>query len=103
MRSTMPDATLVIASSNQGVPEGFTVISAAASDEGTYLLGELEVTVSGGKAVLAGTDTLAGSTLVLSRAIEVCEASGISREVAIEAATVTPLRALETCGWTAPL
>lgn len=78
-------------------------MAAAASDEGTYLLGELEVTVSRGKAVLAGTDTLAGSTLVLSRAIEVCEASGISREVAIEAATVTPLRALETCGWTAPL
>lgn len=77
-------------------------MAAAASDEGTYLLGELEVTVADGKAVLAGTETLAGSTLVLSRAFEVCEASGISRAEAVEAATTAPLKALEACGWRAP-
>ncbi|MDN4471614.1 N-acetylglucosamine-6-phosphate deacetylase [Demequina zhanjiangensis] len=74
-------------------------MAAAASAEGTYMLGELEVTVAGGKAVLTGTDTLAGSTLVLSRALDVCEAAGVPRDVAIEAATATPLRALEACGW----
>ncbi len=77
-------------------------MAAAAAEEGTYLLGELEVTVAGGKAVLSGTDTLAGSTLVLSRALEVCAEAGIPREAAVEAATTTPLRALEACGWVAP-
>ncbi len=77
-------------------------MAAAASAEGSYMLGELEVTVAGGKAVLTGTDTLAGSTLVLSRALDVCESAGISREAALEAATVTPLTALQACGWICP-
>ncbi|WP_084124320.1 N-acetylglucosamine-6-phosphate deacetylase [Demequina sp. NBRC 110054] len=77
-------------------------MAAAASSEGTYMLGELEVTVADGKALLTGTDTLAGSTLVLSHALEVCEQMGLPREAVVEAATVTPLRALEACGWSAP-
>ncbi|WP_062200887.1 N-acetylglucosamine-6-phosphate deacetylase [Demequina salsinemoris] len=77
-------------------------MAAAASSEGAYMLGELEVTVADGKAVLTGTDTLAGSTLLLARALDVCEEIGIPRETAVEAATATPLRALEACGWQAP-
>ncbi|WNM26781.1 amidohydrolase family protein [Demequina capsici] len=77
-------------------------MAAAASTEGTYMLGELEVTVAGGRAVLTGTDTLAGSTLVLSRALDVCAAAGVARDEALEAATITPLKALQACGWRAP-
>jgi N-acetylglucosamine-6-phosphate deacetylase len=69
-------------------------MSAAASSPGTYDLGGLAVEVSDGRAVLAGTDTLAGSTLTMDRAVEVCVAAGVPRDAAEEAATSTPLRVL---------
>lgn len=44
-------------------------ISATGMPDGTYDLGELRVTVTGGRCLLSGTDTLAGSVLTLPRAI----------------------------------
>lgn len=69
-------------------------MAAAASTPGRYMLGDLEVDVAGGKAVLAGTATLAGSTLTMDRAIDVCIEAGVSREAAFAAATSTPAKVL---------
>lgn len=69
-------------------------MAAAASHDGTYALGSLHVEVTGGIARVAGTDTLAGSTLTMDRAIEVCVAAGVPRSLARRAATVTPARVL---------
>lgn len=69
-------------------------MAAAGAAPGRYTLGGMEVDVAHGKAVIAGTDTLAGSTLTMDRAIEVCVESGVSREEAVSAATETPLRVL---------
>ncbi|MDN4490113.1 amidohydrolase family protein [Demequina sp. SYSU T00068] len=70
-------------------------MSAAAAAPGRYLLGGLDVDVtSDGRAVLAGTDTLAGSTLTLDRAVEVCVAAGVAREDAVAAASSVPARVI---------
>lgn len=69
-------------------------MAAAAGAPGRYLLGGLEVDVADGRAVIAGTDTLAGSTLTMDRAVEACVAAGVPREVAMSAATETPARVL---------
>lgn len=66
-------------------------MSAAAAAPGSYVLGGLDVDVTpDGRAVLAGTDTLAGSTLTLDRAVEVCVAAGVAREAAVAAASSIP-------------
>ena len=70
-------------------------MAAAASSPGRYGLGSLDVDVADGRAVIAGTETLAGSTLTMDRAVEVCVAAGVPREVAEEAASTTPLRLLK--------
>jgi len=68
-------------------------MAAAAAAPGSYVLGGLDVEVSGdGRAVLAGTDTLAGSTLTLDRAVEVCVAAGVPRHQAVAAASTVPER-----------
>ncbi|WP_296664715.1 amidohydrolase family protein [Demequina sp.] len=70
-------------------------MSAAGAAPGRYVLGGLDVDVTrDGRAVLAGTDTLAGSTLTLDRAIEVCVAAGVPRDAAVAAATGVPERVL---------
>lgn len=69
-------------------------MAAAASGSGRYALGGLNVDVADGRAVIAGTDTLAGSTLTMDRAVEVCVAAGVAEADAVAAATTTPLRAL---------
>ena len=70
-------------------------MSAAAAAPGRYILGGLDVDVTAdGRAVLAGTDTLAGSTLTLDRAVEVCVAAGGPRDDAVAAATTVPERVL---------
>ncbi|WP_084038336.1 N-acetylglucosamine-6-phosphate deacetylase [Demequina sp. NBRC 110053] len=69
-------------------------MAAAAAHDGDYRLGSLDVEVRGGRALIAGTDTLAGSTLTLQRAIEVCVEAGVSRDAALAAATTAPRRAL---------
>lgn len=65
-------------------------MSAAAGDDGSYALGDLTVTVSGGRAVVEGTDTLAGSTLTLDRALRVGVAAGLPLPALVGAATSTP-------------
>lgn len=69
-------------------------MAAAAASPGRYRLGSLDVDVADGRAVIAGTETLAGSTLTMDRAVEVCVAAGIPRELAQEAASATPRRLL---------
>jgi len=65
-------------------------MAAAAAPEGRYLLGGLDVDVANGRAVVAGTDTLAGSTLTMDRAIEVCVSAGVPADEALAAATTVP-------------
>lgn len=70
-------------------------MAAAGAPDGAYRLGSLDVEVSDGRAVVIGTETLAGSTLTLARAIEVCVDAEVPREHAVAAATVTPRAALK--------
>ncbi|MEO1059464.1 MAG: N-acetylglucosamine-6-phosphate deacetylase [Actinomycetota bacterium] len=66
-------------------------IAAAAAPDGRYVLGGLDVEVTDGRAVLAGTDTLAGSTLTLDRALRVVvEECGIALPDAVGALTHVP-------------
>jgi len=65
-------------------------MAAAAAAPGRYVLGSLEVDVADGRAVVAGTETLAGSTLTMDRAVEVCMSAGIPRDIAVAAATDAP-------------
>ncbi|MCL1841597.1 MAG: N-acetylglucosamine-6-phosphate deacetylase [Propionibacteriaceae bacterium] len=62
-------------------------MAAAAADDGDYRLGSLDVEVRGGVARLAGTDTIAGSTLTLDRAVKTAVAAGVPPELAIAAAS----------------
>jgi len=86
-------------------------MAAAAGDEGRYALGDLTVAVSGGRAVVEGTDTLAGSTLTLDRALQIGVAAGLPLPALVEAATLTPARVLGleasvgriAAGWAADL
>ena len=83
------------------VPERIVLVTdamaAAGSASGRYRLGSLDVEVTDdGRAVLAGTDTLAGSTLTLDRAVEVCVAAGVPRAQAEAAASTTPRRLIGT-------
>jgi len=70
-------------------------MAAAAAPPGRYLLGELDVDVADGRAVVAGTDTLAGSTLTPDRALRtVVNDCDISLHDAVAALTTTPARAI---------
>jgi N-acetylglucosamine-6-phosphate deacetylase len=65
-------------------------IAGAASTDGDYLLGGLPVEVRNGVALIAGTRTLAGSTLTLDRAVRNAVAAGIPLAQAVRAATQIP-------------
>ena len=70
-------------------------MAAAAAPPGRYQLGSLDVDVADGRAVIAGTDTLAGSTLTPDRALRtVVDDCGIPVHDAIAALTTTPARAI---------
>jgi N-acetylglucosamine-6-phosphate deacetylase len=69
-------------------------MAAAGSDDGDYRLGTREVTVRGGTATLAGTNTLAGSTLTLDEAFRRAIAAGIEPTEAVAALTSTPAEVL---------
>lgn len=69
-------------------------MSATGLGDGPYRLGGLEVEVEDGRPVLAGTDTLAGSTLTMERAIEVTTAAGVPFDLARAAASTVPARLL---------
>jgi N-acetylglucosamine-6-phosphate deacetylase len=70
-------------------------MAAAASADGDYRLGSLNVSVRDGLAVLSGTSTIAGSTLTqdaaLRNAVGLC---GLSRVEDVAALTAVPARAL---------
>lgn len=70
-------------------------MAAAAAPSGRYLLGDVEVDSVDGRAVVAGTDTLAGSTLTQDRALRtVVNECGIALRDAVVALTTTPARAI---------
>jgi len=65
-------------------------MAAAGVGDGQYKLGGRDVTVQDGVARLTGTDTIAGSTLTLSRAVQVAVGAGVPLELALLAATAHP-------------
>ncbi|MDR2929578.1 MAG: N-acetylglucosamine-6-phosphate deacetylase [Propionibacteriaceae bacterium] len=65
-------------------------MAAAAHADGDYTLGGLPVEVRQGVARIAGTPTIAGSTLTLDRAIRTAVAAGIDLNLALRAATSNP-------------
>ncbi len=70
-------------------------MAAAGSSDGDYSLGSLNVTVRDGLALLRGTSTIAGSTLVQDSALRIAmRDTGIAPVDAIAALTRTPARAL---------
>ncbi|MCM3503199.1 amidohydrolase family protein [Microbacterium sp. P26] len=69
-------------------------MAAAGSPDGDYRLGDLAVIVCDGVARLRETDTIAGSTLTLDRAVRTVVASGVPLTDAVAAATLVPARAV---------
>jgi N-acetylglucosamine-6-phosphate deacetylase len=70
-------------------------MAAAGSVDGDYRLGSLNVSVSGGRAMLSGTTTIAGSTLTQDVALRwAVGASGVDPVEAVRALTATPARAI---------
>jgi N-acetylglucosamine-6-phosphate deacetylase len=70
-------------------------MAATGANDGEYQLGTLGVTVRDGRAVIRGTDTIAGSTLTLDHAVRAAiTTAGQSPRDAIAAVTQTPARAL---------
>jgi len=67
-------------------------MAAAGAADGEYILGTLSVEVRDGVARIAGTDTIAGSTLTLSKALENAVSYGVDPIVAVRAATIQPAR-----------
>lgn len=65
-------------------------MAATGLGDGVYTLGDLAVEVTDGRPVLRGTDTLAGSTLTLDRAVEVCLRAGVPEEQVRAAVTTVP-------------
>lgn len=81
-------------------------MAATGCGDGEYRLGALEVEVSQGKALVKGTETLAGSTLTQDVALRhAIQEVGLPPTEAIAALTITPSRALgfdETIGLLRP-
>ncbi|WP_236028067.1 N-acetylglucosamine-6-phosphate deacetylase [Bifidobacterium pongonis] len=70
-------------------------MAATGCPDGSYRLGGLEVTVANGHARLASNGAIAGSTLTLEDAVRHAVLDlGISPAAAVEAATLTPAKAL---------
>jgi N-acetylglucosamine-6-phosphate deacetylase len=70
-------------------------MAAAASADGDYKLGNVNVSVRNGLAVLSGTSTIAGSTLTQDAALRnAVTAVGLSLPDAVAALTAVPARAL---------
>ncbi|PVZ96269.1 N-acetylglucosamine-6-phosphate deacetylase [Amnibacterium flavum] len=66
-------------------------MAAAGMADGDYRIGDLDVEVESGVARLAGTSTLAGSTLTLDRAVDhAIEHVGLDESAAVAAATSVP-------------
>lgn len=70
-------------------------MAATGAPDGHYRLGTLDVDVTNGRAVLAGTDTIAGSTLTQDAALRTAIAAGVDPVTAITALTATPARVID--------
>jgi N-acetylglucosamine-6-phosphate deacetylase len=75
-------------------PSGLLLVSdaiaLAGSGDASGRLGSLAVEVRGGRAVLAGTETLAGSVIALDDAVRKLVAAGIALPMAVRAASSNP-------------
>ena len=93
---------VVLGLAARGARGGYVLVSdafaGALAPEGTYRLGGLEVTVTAGVARLAGTGTLASSTLTLHRAVQVMVRAGAPLASALRAASTTPAARLRIQG-----
>ncbi|BDR52217.1 N-acetylglucosamine-6-phosphate deacetylase [Bombiscardovia nodaiensis] len=70
-------------------------MEATGCPDGAYKLGALDVTVQDGHARLVSNGAIAGSTLTLDEAVRRCvQVIGLGEPEAVEAATLTPARAL---------
>ena len=70
-------------------------MEATGCEDGAYKLGSLDVTVRGGHARLTSNGAIAGSTLTLDVAVSrAVQSIGLPAPQAVEAATLTPARAL---------
>jgi N-acetylglucosamine-6-phosphate deacetylase len=87
-------AGLLLAGSPGRVALVSDAMAAAGGPDGGYRLAGREVTVRDGVAVLAGTTTLAGSTLTLDGALRNAVGQGVDPVAAVSAVTATPARAL---------
>jgi len=65
-------------------------MAAAGCGDGDYILGQLPVEVRQSVARLAGTSTVAGSTLTLDQAVRTAVAAGVDLKLALRAATQHP-------------
>ncbi len=70
----------------------------AGMPDGDYELGGLTVTVAGGRAVLRGSDTLAGSSIHLMDGLRRAVSFGVPLEAAVYAATAAPAKAIRRDG-----
>jgi N-acetylglucosamine-6-phosphate deacetylase len=80
-------------------------MAAAGAGDGDHRLGGRTVQVRGGRAVVAGTGTIAGSTLTQDAALRTALAAGVEQVAAVTALTAAPARALgleSTVGRLAP-
>lgn len=80
-------------------PRGMVLVTdsmqAMGLPEGVYTLGGEQVSVKGGRAVLSGQNTLAGSTCTLDAAVRrLVKATGCDVTVALEAASLRPAEAI---------
>lgn len=90
-----PDVVRIAASAAAGRFALVTdAMAAAGAADGSYRLGALEVEVAGGIAHVAGTDTIAGSTLTQDAALRITVAAGVPLVAAVQALTETPARVL---------
>jgi len=69
-------------------------ISATMLPDGRYKLGGLDVEVKNGIPRIAGTNTLAGSTLTMDKAVKNLVEKGVLLKNAITMATLTPAKSI---------
>ncbi|WP_159502247.1 N-acetylglucosamine-6-phosphate deacetylase [Microbacterium sp. 18062] len=69
-------------------------MAAAGAADGDYALGSLAIAVRDGVARLAGTDTIAGSTLTQDAALRTAVAAGVPLAAAVHALTEAPARVI---------
>lgn len=88
-------ARLLLTAAPQRVALITDAMAAAAHTDGRYRLGELDVQVTDGRALLDDGVTIAGSTLTLDRAVRTAVVDlGLSASDAVGAATAVPAAAL---------